>query len=365
MSLRVSGETFPFIPTPIHSELLQKWLSLGYPEEIYNRYPDFVEFIIHNHLHNMLAYYGDELVVEAHSSEPSLLFRGRMEPWSYIAQQLTFEDDGKTLKGWFYTFDRGLDEYDSLEWQGRLRPIRQENASQSPTFTICSSKKNYAQPMLKDVHCSIEIKDKDGFVYNFGLWAPEDFGTPTTAFATHEGKLYSPDGYEFMGARVSTIKTSFTISEEQCSELLQHIQALKDQGVPFSWSENNCAEFALSLARVAGIDIDISCNIFFNALPQCVQDTLMSIWNALPCFIQTFLWIILKIITLVPNILFNSVRLILGAADGFTPRVSTCSTALPQEKIAVINSVADFFFKGIDQRNTLPRVLYDWQVAHN
>lgn len=379
----------PVAPPKATDKDLNKWKAAGFPEKIFHQYPDFVDFIFKNNLHHMITYYQKNDKKENHNiifpQNPQLLFRGVYTDWQIIREtvkkELQVDSQGRiikgltedgALKGWFYTYDRGLDTWDISTWGQNPdippRPIRQLPPEQCPKeyrFTLCCAYKNYAQRAFKKVHCYIEITTTQGKVYNFGLWSPEiiEKAGIKGGFLTAYGEFNCPDGFEFMGERVSITKTDFDIDEKQFKQLWQWLHDKKQEGVPFNWTEKNCTTFAVDAAKVAGIDINTRQTVV-NLMPKKIQTAAKTAWNYTPSFTRPALRTVEKILCIVPNIFVNTLRcLLFGAAKGIEKTITDKDGKKSKIKIRVINSVKDFFLKGFEFHP--PGILLDYLKEHN
>lgn len=390
------------LPTPIANtpakesgdKNYQKWTDAGFPVNVYHQYPDLVDFVFKNNLHYMLEYYQKNDNKENHqiifnpsdNQDPLIYFRGQYTEWKSVLATIEKEkqvdasgkvikgldQDGK-LKGWFYTYDKGLDDWDVTSWgitaNKEPRPIRQlppEKCPKTPVFTICTAFKNFPQPPFKESHSYIELTTPDGKVYNFGLWSPEalETGGAKNGFATAIGNLNCPDCFEFMGKRVTITKSDYAIDEAKFQKLMDWLKAKKEEGVPFNWLETNCSKFATDVADVIGIHIDIKQSPISLIMPRKVQNAARKVWKHIPGFARAILKTVSKILCIVPNIFLNSLRcLFFGATIGPEKMVADKNGVNKKVKFAVISSAKDFFFKGLEFR--LPRTLLAFQKEHN
>lgn len=368
-----------------------KWQKFGFPEEIFHNHPEFVKFIFKNGLHYMIRYHQKNHPEVNHQikiieNNPHIFFKGNFVDWQAVKEVIEsekqldeqqqvlrgFDGNGK-LKGWFYTHDRGLDEWRLFDWdQTSIKPIRQlppENCPKHYVYTICTAKENDSYNVINDSHSYIELTTPEGKVYNFGLWAPESFIKAgfkgmKYGFATEFGRLGSPDIFEFMGEKVTTIKSDIPITEEQYNKIWSWLLDKKENGIPFSWVESNCSKFVTDTAALIGIEIDSIRTPPALLLPEKIEKAVYRAWNKTPKILQILLLTVKKIIMLVPNILINTIRcLFFGATKGVFITELDEDGNEKIKKVAVINSISDFFLKEIEFQR--PRSIVSFQKEYN
>lgn len=359
---------------PANIASLNKWTGKGLPEELFHRYPDFVDFILSNNLHNMLEYYvqhpslNDSVVhglfMDEESGEPKLLVNGRVEKWNDFADQLT-DENGK-LNGWFYSQDNGLIEYDLNGWATLqdclpIRTLPLDQRPPTPVFSVVSAIKKYPSGPLKDIHTSFRLTFPDGREYSFGLWSDPkiEAGGASTACEIGRGMFICPDPFEFLGDNVELVVTPFAITEEKMGEVVQKIEKAKADGVPFQWWEYNCTAFVCEILRVIDVNPGEP-QTLFNLLPQNLQNGWNCVWDSIPRIIQIPIEIVFAVMCVVKNIFVNTMYvLFMGAAKGSTFRVRNADGEESDQTIVMIGSLWDFFFKGMTGR--VPSKLLDFQ----
>lgn len=340
---------------------LAKWQEYGFPSSIWEKYPDFVNFIHVNNLHHMLLYYQkndrhpENHMIKLENAEPYLFVQGVYMSWKEIRLLLPNDSTNK-LQGYFYTWDQGLVPYDASDWQ-ELRPIRQGMPTGKYFLHICSAVKTWAKNMFNGIHSYVEITDPDGRVYNCGIWSTAEIenGGASYGYATVQANVMSPDCYEFMGKRVEIYKTPVSLSLDEGKHLLQKLQSWKQEGLPFNWLRDNCSTFAVNVAAEANVSISINRSLIGAILPEKINQAIESFVKRLPSFLPSLMSTLIKIIFFVPIVIINSVRcLFLGATKGIF-----IGPQGQKRKIAIIGSASDFLWQGVSFN--MPSALLSWQ----
>lgn len=319
---------------------INKWQAM-YPHVPFQE--DFARFIFDHHLHHAIVYYGHEMqVVEA---EPALLVEGQPTKMSVI--QRLFQGKIPVYR------KSGVAAFDHQS----ITPIRHEEVQSGYTMIICNAVRNFAKPLFKEMHSYFELKCPSGEVYNFGLNSPEEIerGGVLYTFRTTKARYSCPDCNEFL-PRVTLYKTPIDLSLEQGRMLLQKMKEMQQQDIAFSWLHNNCAHFVTTAAESVGIAIPIKRTIIGMFLPERVNQLVQRTLAKMPVLVQSVFATATKIIFIIPLLLLNIVRCLLGATKGVL-----AYNGLTDEKktITVINSVYDFCFEPLTFN--MPHALLYWQ----
>jgi hypothetical protein len=384
-----------------NQELICKWKNLGFPEEAFLRFPDFVDFIFKSHLHRFICHpdykHGIPMIpVTAQrngqildvSSEPHLMMNGRMTPWSYLSRTISIDDENRLFsKGsegkklyWTYT-QKGLIPKDRHDLDTLIPFKTLARAPDSCQVQIVTShfprERWQAHHHLTqgNVHTHFRLipragfsaahpdsELKDGEVYSIGYGARWADVAQYQPFKTIPGLFYNPDSTEFFKEDLM-ITTIDKLTDEQLLKVVAETKKRAKQLLPFNIVTHNCCTEAAEILREAGV-IDLKSEIrgdlflYQTFVPKLIRKKLRVLREQLLKFIPAKAVNILNDLAFVPfSLLLCPIFLIFGA----------CSIKRPDPEdqrqgalTPMLSKIADIFHLGACKVDMTARVS-KWQ----
>jgi hypothetical protein len=345
--------------------LICKWKNLGFPEEAFWRFPDFVDFIFESHLHRSICHADYKHAIQMIpvipragyttqrnpqtlrcSSEPHLMMNGRMTPWSHLARTISIDEEkrlfskgkeGKKLY-WLYN-ERGLVQKDRHDFDTLLPFKTLTKAPDSCQVQIVTSHypKEKWQPyhhLTKgNVHTHFRLIPRKGFsmdhpnseledgkVYSIGYGAKWVDVAHYQPLKTIPGCFYNPDSTEFFKEDLM-ITTIDKLTDEQLLKVVEETKKRAKQLRPFNIVTSNCCTEATEILKRAGV-IDLKSEIrgdlflYKTFVPKLIRKKMRGLSEQLLKFIPAKVANALTDLAFVPfSLLLSPIFLLLGACN--------------------------------------------------
>ena len=246
--------------------------------------PGFEKFARENRLERCLIVFDHKLQV-ASDGKLSIFYQGKFQPWEAVREiALAKPQDLIGSASEFYNppikySSNGVVNESRYAWT-ELKPLkREENPSWGKRYIleICCLCTGHLR--LFGDHTWVRLKTPEGDIYAPGIYREDN--DIWTGFTLKKGKVQNPDVSEFWPEKIHTI--SFEISEEAFFKIKQKIESDHNEDrLHFQLVEENCTNYALDLAKIAGIDIPTKVNFVSNFIPEKLQKTTQALGNHLP-----------------------------------------------------------------------------------
>jgi len=312
---------------PAHIKLLDKWKRNGYKEEIFRKYPEFVQFLFDSNMISQMKVTRDD--IKEVNGHPCILVEGKWTSWSDMKDRFEFEKspkfgeifilDKKTRDVYTYLGNgNGLQQYHPYLTQ-KLTPIEHLSDeeydkvlksaqlfdpgtnSDKKTFIIqivssyvkgsntnaMELLRNRKHPYLRVVigKDNPDLGTKKGDVFGIGFgWEKK----VTIPLISSHGQFRTPDVWEYMPCDEKVV-TNIPVTQESARALFEFTARYhKDhlnlgQEIGFHLGKHNCSVYVKNALLAAGIDVptEISVSALIEKIsPDWVQCLLNGLRSA-------------------------------------------------------------------------------------
>lgn len=345
---------------PDNQKAFSKWINASQPDEIFQRFPRFADFLESSHLLSQIKITRD--AVRLIDDIPALLIEGNwvQEPDIYkrfevvfsksfnstfvvekeTREVFTYLDNGKGLQKHhpFFSTQTPISNLNDADFEKTLKIakefIRPEERDLSPeeraqknkdrTFIIqyVSSHnqlgdshfdrlvRNPQHPFLRLI-AGIDNPDygiKKGEVYEIGYSSKE---TPRIPFITMKGRFRSPDFFEYKSCE-KRIVTNIAITPEEARSFQQFILKYQRDAVNlgiepgFNLTRQNCSVFSREACKAAGIEVPTEIKLK-DAIERVMPDKIKEVGRQIKLWGQSaVLWISKAADRFIPEGVMNS-----------------------------------------------------------
>ncbi|MBS0650326.1 MAG: hypothetical protein JSR93_04100 [Verrucomicrobia bacterium] len=275
--------------------LFSKWEGMDFgsrpvDKEAFWAHPDMVDFLFKNHLHRYIRHQDYQHKIEMWpalkqregswvvESEAHLKMNGRMTPWSQIRSIFKVEPDTQRLyteasdgskQYWMYLED-GFVQHDRHDFENmrRFKKLERPPAQckiQLITTHAHEDKWNFADRLLQGARHTFfrivigegfqrnhpDLPYKDGEVYSVGFGGPAGSVNVFQPLTTFQGKLYSPDGWEFYSEDLQV--TEIDATDDKIINLFDIVKRQAREQHGFHIIGSNCCTRGMAMLREADI----------------------------------------------------------------------------------------------------------------
>ncbi|MBS0655541.1 MAG: hypothetical protein JSR46_07185 [Verrucomicrobia bacterium] len=371
-----------------------KFVRLGFPEELCKSHPDCVDFLITSGVAFTIAMFRDSTgagkddhgVRMDWNGHPLLKMNGAWQRWDHINQVLEYDKRSRRLIskgqpdiGWNYISPEGfvqkdlyaydaiyhveelnLHEYQSLMTHAQKfwekHPEVDQGQEKKCILQIVSTQNDLAprnwfnENFLENnaEHSFVRVVDEKGQVYSFGdVMPPEESAVlksnlPFTLLASVNANVGVPD-YDESRPFDKRAVTSIPLTTERANNILEYFTQANKDGIRFGTSKQSCLKFPTVALDMAGVPVDTKIT-FGELLGSMVPDI-----RKLPVISQFFA-VAAKVQELVQPI-FDTIK-------KYTPE--------PIKKaISCVSDALNFVGRKIDTicTNTVALVLGGWKMS--
>lgn len=236
--------------------------KLGIPREALERNQGFESFAKNPPLERYLAEYHHTLVVDGLNIK--IVREGGYSPWSHVSKTLNApQRDPATNQPWLYG-PEGVQNKNMFEWGPELKSYKWENPETwgcQHIIEICCCYDPQRPNFIGD-HTWLRFKTPDGRLFCVGKYRAYKSNPKQNRqnpLRVQKGYLMSPDVSEFWPIPIKRI--GFVITPEQFEAMKAKIeQDKREDALVFQVSDHNCTQYAMSIAKLGGIEFPASQN---------------------------------------------------------------------------------------------------------